>query len=180
MGIPDHLTCHLRNLYAGSGSNSTWNRLVPNWERSTWRIYIRLYNIYKLSPCLFNFYAEYIMRNAGLEEAQAVIKIAGTNTNNLRYADDTTLMAESEEELKSLLMKNERGEWKSWLNAQHSENKDHGIRFHHFMANRCGKMEAVTDFLLLVPKSLQMVTAAMKSKDACSLEEKLWPTYTTY
>ena len=77
------------------------------------------------------------MRNAGLEEAQAVIKIAGRNINNLRYADDTTLMAESEEELKNFLMK-VRGERKSWLKAQHSENEDHGIRFHHFMANGRG------------------------------------------
>ena len=78
--------------------NWTWNnRLVPNRKRSTSRLY--------LSPCLFNFYAEYIMRNAGLEEAQAGIKVAGRNINHLRYADDTTLMAETEQELKSLLMK---------------------------------------------------------------------------
>ena len=77
------------------------------------------------------------MRNVGLEETQAGIKIAGTNINNLRYADDTTLMAESEEELKSLLIK-VRGEWKSWLKVQHSENEDHGIWSHHFMANRWG------------------------------------------
>ena len=75
------------------------------------------------------------MRNAGLEETQAGIKIVGRNINNLRYADDTTLMAESEEELKSFLMK---GEQKSWLKAQHSENEDHGIWSHHFMANRWG------------------------------------------
>ena len=75
------------------------------------------------------------MRNAGLEEAQAGIKIAGRNINHLRYADDTTLMAESEEELKSLLMKVKE---ESWLKAQHSENKDHGIWSHHFMANRWG------------------------------------------
>ena len=74
-----------------------------------------------LSPCLFNLYAEYIMRNAGLDEAQAGIKIAGRNVNNLRYADDTTLMAESEEELKSLFDA-ERGELKNWLKTQHSEN----------------------------------------------------------
>ena len=74
-----------------------------------------------LSPCLFNLNVEYIMQNAGLDEAQAEIKIAGRNISNLRYADDTTLMAESEE-LKSLLMKSERGEWKSWLKTQHSEN----------------------------------------------------------
>ena len=79
-----------------------------------------------LSPCLFNFYAEYIKRNAGLDEAQAGIQIAGRNINNLRYADDTTLMAESEEELKSLLMK-VKEERKSWLKTQHSENEDHSI-----------------------------------------------------
>ena len=75
------------------------------------------------------------MRNAGLDEAQVGIKIAGRNINNLRYADDTTLMAESEEELKSLLMKVKRREWKSWLKAQHSENEDHGSWSHHFMAS---------------------------------------------
>ena len=72
------------------------------------------------------------MRNAGLEEAQAGIKIAGRNINNLRYADDTTLMAESEEELRSPLDESERGEWKGWLKAQHSEHEDHGIWSHHF------------------------------------------------
>ena len=89
-----------------------------------------------LSPCLFNFYAEYIMRKAGLEEAQVGIKMAGRNINNLRYADDTTLMAESEE-LLSLLMK-VKEEGKSWLKTQHSKNYDHGIQCHHFMANRWG------------------------------------------
>ena len=78
------------------------------------------------------------MRNAGLEEAQARIKIAGRNLSNLRYADDTTLMAESEEELQSFLMKVKEESEKSWLKAQHSENEDHGIRSHHFMANRWG------------------------------------------
>ena len=91
-----------------------------------------------LSPCLFNLYAEYIMRNSGLEETQAGIKIAGRNINNLRYADDTTLMAESEEELKSLLMKVKEESKKSWLKAQHSENKDHGIWSLQFMGNRWG------------------------------------------
>ena len=75
-----------------------------------------------LSPCLFNLYAEYIVWNAWLDEVQAGIKIAGRNINNLRYADDTTLMAESEEELKETLDESERGEWKSWLKTQHSEN----------------------------------------------------------
>ena len=87
-----------------------------------------------LSPCLFNIYAEYIMRNTGLDEAQAGIKIEGRNINNLRYADDTTLMAESEEELKSLLMKVKVESEKVGL----KENDDHGIRSHHFMGNRWG------------------------------------------
>ena len=88
------------------------------------------------SPCLFNFYAEYIMWNARLNEAQVGVKITGRNINHLRNADDITLRAESEE-LKSLLMKEgERGEWKTWFKTQHSKNEDHGIQSHHFMANR--------------------------------------------
>ena len=94
-----------------------------------------------LSPCLFNLYAEDIMRNAGLEEAQAGIKITRRNLNNLRYADDTTLMVESEEELKSLLIKVKEESEKIWLKAQHSENEDHGIQSHHFMGNRWGNNE---------------------------------------
>ena len=111
--------------------------------------------------------AEYIMRNAGLEETQAGIKIAGRNINHLRYADDTTLMAESEEELKSLLMKVKVDK------AQHSENEDHGIRSHHFMGNRWGNNGNSVRLILGAPKSQQMVTAAMKLKDAYSLEGKL-------
>ena len=100
MGIPDHLTCLLRNLYAGQEAT------VKTGHETDW------FQIRKgvcqgciLSPCLFNFYEEYIMRNAVMDEAQTIIKIDARNINNLRYADDTTLMAESEEELKSLLMK---------------------------------------------------------------------------
>ena len=89
-----------------------------------------------LSPCLFNLYAEYITRNAGLEEAQAGIKMAGRNINNFRYADDTTLMAESEEELKSFLMKVKEQSEKAGLKTQHSKNEDHGIWSHHFMAKQ--------------------------------------------
>ena len=100
MGIPHHLTCLLRNLYAGQEAT------VRTGHRTDWfQIGKRVCQGCILSPYLFNLYAEYIMKNAGLEEAQAGIKISGRNTNNLRYADDTTLMAESEEELKSLLMK---------------------------------------------------------------------------
>uniref|UniRef100_A0A4W2GTC8 RNA-directed DNA polymerase n=1 Tax=Bos indicus x Bos taurus TaxID=30522 RepID=A0A4W2GTC8_BOBOX len=101
MGIPDHLTCLLRNLYAGQEATVRTGHGTTDWFQTGKGVCQGCI----LSPCLFNLYAEYIMRNAGLEEAQAGIKIAGRNINNLRYADDTTLMAESEEELKSLLMK---------------------------------------------------------------------------
>ena len=101
MRIPDHLTCLLRNLYAGQKATVRTGHGKTDW----FQIGKGVCQGYILSPCLFNLYAEYIMRNAGLDEAQAGIKIAGRNINNLRYADDTTLMAENEEELKSLLMK---------------------------------------------------------------------------
>ena len=101
MGIPDHLTCLLRNLYAGQEATIRTGHGTMDW----FQIRKGIHQGYILSPCLFNLYAENIKRNAGLEEAQAGIKIAGRNLNNLRYADDTTLMAESEEELKRLLMK---------------------------------------------------------------------------
>uniref|UniRef100_A0A8B9YGV7 RNA-directed DNA polymerase n=1 Tax=Bos mutus grunniens TaxID=30521 RepID=A0A8B9YGV7_BOSMU len=101
MGIPDHLTCLLRNLYAGQEATVRTGHGTTDW----FQIGKGVHQGCILSPCLFNFYAEYVMRNAGLEETQAGIKIAGRNLSNLRYADDTTLMAESEEELKSLLMK---------------------------------------------------------------------------
>ena len=101
MGIPDHLTCLLRNLFAGQAATVRTRHGTTDW----FQIGKGVCQTCILPPCLFNFYAEYIMRNAGLDEAQAGIKITGRNINNLRYADDTTLMAESEEELKSLLMK---------------------------------------------------------------------------
>ena len=101
MGIPEHLTCLLRNLYAGQEATVRTGHGTIDW----FQIGKGVCQGSILSPCLFNLYEEYIMRNAGLEEAQIGIKIAGRNVNNLRYADDTTLMAESEEELKSLLMK---------------------------------------------------------------------------
>ena len=101
MGTPDYLTCLLRNLYAGQEATVRTGHGATDWLQ----IGKGVCQGSILSPCLYNLYAEYIMRNAGLEEAQAGIKIAGRNINNLRHADDTTLMAESEEELKSLLMK---------------------------------------------------------------------------
>ena len=101
MGIPDHLTCLLRNLYAGQEATVRTGHGTTDW----FQIGERVCQSYILSPCLFNLYAEYIMQDPGLDEVQAGIKIAGRNINNLRYADDTTLMAGSEEDLKSLLMK---------------------------------------------------------------------------
>ena len=101
MGIADHLTCLLRNLYAGQEATVRTGHGTTDW----FQIGKGVHQGCILSPCLFNLYAEYIMRNTGLEEAHAGIQIAGRNIKNLRYADDTTLMAESEEELKSLLMK---------------------------------------------------------------------------
>ena len=112
--MPDHLTCLLRNLYAGQGSTVNTGHGIMGWFQRGKGVY----QGWILSPCLFNFHAEYIMQNAGLDEAQAGIKIAGRNINNLTYADDTTFMAESKEP-NSLLMKV----------------KDHGICSHHVMAN---------------------------------------------
>ena len=106
MGIPDHLTCLLRNLYAGQETTVRTGHGTTGW----FQIGKGVRQGCMLSLCLFNFYVEYIMRNAGLEEAQAGIKNAGRNISNFTYADDTTLKAKSEEELKSLLMKVKRGE----------------------------------------------------------------------
>ena len=168
MGLPDHLTCLLRNLYAGqeatvrTGHGKDWFQIGKGVHQGC-----------ILSPYLFNLYAEYIMRNTGLEDTQIRIRTAGRNINNLRYADDTTLMAESKEELKSLLMKVKE------------ENEKVGLKLHiqktKIMASSPitswqidgETMETVTDFILGAPKSLQMVTIAMKLKDASSLEEKL-------
>ena len=121
MEIPDHLTCLLRNLYARQETTVRTGHGTTDW----FEIGKGVRQGCILSPRLFNFYAECIMRNAGLEEAQAGIKIAGRNINHLKYADDTTLMAESEEELNSLLMKVKEEREKSWCKTQHSENEDH-------------------------------------------------------
>ena len=115
MGIPHHLTCLLRNMYAGQEAIVRTGHRMANW----FQIGKAVCQDCILSPCLFNLYAEYIIRNAGLDEAQAGIKIARRNINNSRYAGDTTLMAESEEELKSLLKVNEESEK---VGLKHSEN----------------------------------------------------------
>ena len=131
------LTCLLRNLYAGQEATARTRDGSTNW----FQIRKGVCQGCILSPYLFNLYAEYITRNAGLEEAQAGIKIAGRNINNFRFTDDTTLMAESEEELKSILMKVKEESEKAGLKTQHSKNEDHGIWSHHFMANRWGNNE---------------------------------------
>ena len=133
-GISDHLTCIPRNLYAGQEAAVRTEHGTTDWFQMGKEVCQGCI----LPSCLFNLNVEYIMRHAGLDEAQAGIKIARRNINKLRYADDTTLMAENKE-VKSLLMsESKRGEWKSWLKAQHSKNKDHVIQSHHFMANRWG------------------------------------------
>ena len=169
MGIPDHLICLFRNLYAGQEATVRTGHGTTDW----FQIGKGVCQVCILSPCLFNFYAEYIMRNVGLEEAQAGIKIVRRTINNLRYADDTTLMAESEEELKSVLMKVKEKSEKFGLKLNIQKTK--------IMA--CGPItsweidgetvETVSDFIFWAPKSLHMVIAAMKLKDAYSLEGKL-------
>ena len=158
MGISDHLTCLLRNLYAGHEATVRTGHGTTDWFQKE-KEYIKA--VY--SPCLFNLYAEYIMRNAGLNEAPSGIKITGRSSNNLRYAADTTLMAESEEELKSLLMKAKEESEKADLKLNIQKTK--------IMASGPitswqidGEMvETVTGFILGgAPKSLQTVTAAMK------------------
>ena len=164
-GIPDHLTCLLRNLYAGQEATVRTGHGTTDW----FQIGKGVRQGCILSHSLFNFYAEYIMRNAGLEETQAGIMIARRNINNLRYADDTTLIAESEE-LKSLLMKVKE------------ESEKVGIKFNiqktQIMASdpiTSWQMdgETVANFTFWSSKITAGVTAAMKLKDTYSLEEKL-------
>ena len=169
MEIPNYHICLLRNVYEGQEATVRTGHGTTDW----FRIGKAVCQGCILSLCLFNLYAEYIMRNARLDEAKAGMKIARRNINNLRYPDATTLMAESEEELKSLLMKVKEESEKVGLKLNIQETK--------IMASGPitswqidGKtMETVRDFILGAPKSLQMVTAAMKLKDTCSLEEKL-------
>ena len=119
---------------------------------------------------LLNLYAEYIVQNAGLGEAQAGIKTAG---RNIRYANDTTLMAEIEEELKSLLMKVKEESGKSWLKTQHSQNKDHGIQSHHFMGNRWGNMETLSNFIFWGSKITAEGDCSHEIKTRLLLERKI-------
>ena len=169
MGIPDHLTCLFRNLYAGQEATVRTGHGTTDW----FQIGKGVHQGCILSPCLFNCSAEYIMRNAGLEEAQAGIKIARRNINNLIYTDDTTLMAESKEELKSLLMKVKEENEKVGLKLNIQKTKIMASSPITSWQIDGETVETVRDFILGAPKSLQMVTAAMKLKDTFSLEEKL-------
>ena len=156
MGIPDHLTCLLIKLYAGQEATVRTGHGTTDW----FQIRKGVLQGCILSPCLFNFYAEYIMRNARLDEAQAGIKIAGRNINNLGYADDTTLVAESEEELKNLLMKVKKESEKVGLtlNIQKAKIVASGP-----ITSWEIDGETVADFIFWgAPKSLQMMIAAMK------------------
>ena len=165
MGIPDHLTCLLRNLYACQEVTVRTEHGTTDW----FQIGKGVRQGCILALCLFNLYAEYVVRKARLEETQAGIKIPGRNINHLRYADDTTLMAECEEELKILLMKvkEDREKVGSKLNIQKTK----------IMASdpiTSWKIDGETvETVWGAPKSLQMVIAAMKLKDAYSLEGKL-------
>ena len=167
MGIPDHQTCLLRNLYAGQEATVRTGHGTTDW----FQIRKGVHQGCILSPCLFNLYAEYTMRNAGLDEAQAGIKIAGRNTNNLRYANDTTLMAENEEELKSLLMKVKQKSEKAGLKLNIQKTKIMASGPITSWQIDGETMETVTGFIFLSSK----ITADgdMKLKDVCSLEEKL-------
>ena len=162
--IPDHLIGLLRNLYAGQEATVKTAHGATDWFQIS------------TSPCLFSLYAECIVQNAGLDEAQAGIKIARRNINNLRYADDPTQIAESKEELNSLLMKMKEETEKAGLKLSIQKTK---IWSHYFMASGpitswqiSGETMETETLFSWVPKSLQMVTAAMELKDACSLEEK--------
>ena len=167
MGILDHLICLLRTLYAGQEATVRNGHETTDWSQ----IRKGVCQSCILSPCLFNLYAEYIMRNAGLEEAEAGIKISGRNINNLRHADDTTLMAESEE-LRSLLMKVKEKSEKVGLKLNIQKTKIMASGPITSWEIDGETVETVSDFIFWAPKSLQMVTAAMKLIDSYSLEEK--------
>ena len=172
MGVPDHLTCLLRNLYVGQEPTVRTGHETMDW----FKIGKGIQQSCILSPCLFNLYAGYIIWNAGLDESQTRIKIARRNISSFRYADDTIPMAESEEELKSLLMKVKEESEKPELKLKFKKLRScHPVLS--LKGKQMGKMwkECRISFPWAL-KSLQTVTAALKLKYTCSLEEKLWQT----
>ena len=172
MGIPDHLSCLLRNLYAVQEATVRTKQGTMDWFQTGKGVHQGCI----LSPCLFNLYAEYIMWNAGLDEAKAGIKIVGRNINNLIYADDTTFMAESEEKLKSLLMEVKEESEKTGLKLNIQKPKIMASGPITLWQIDGETMETVTDFILGGSKITADGAAAMKLKDSCSLEVKLWRT----
>ena len=153
--------------------NRIWNNgLVPNWERSRSRLYIVTLSV-SLTCRVHHAKCWAGWSTSWNQDCQEKYQLPDT-----QMTSDTQMIppyGRKQRGLKSVVMK-VKGEWKSWLKSQHSKNKDHGIQSHHFMANRCGNNRNNDRLFSWAPKSLQMVTAAMKLKDACSLEEKLWPT----
>ena len=170
MGIPNYLTCFLRNLYAGQNATVRSRHGTTDW----FQIGKGVRQGCILSPCLFNFYAEYITWNASLDEAQAGIKIAGRNINNLRYADDTTLMAESEEP-KSLLMKVKEESEKAGLKLNIQKTKITASGPITSWQMRGDKVETVTDFILLGSKITVDGDCSHENKRCLLLGRKLWP-----
>ena len=168
MGIPDYLTCLKGNLYAGQEATVRTGHGTTDW----FQIGKGVYQGCILSPCLFNFYAEYIMRNAGLDEEQAGIKIAGRNINNLRYADDTTLMAEREEELKSLLMKVKEESEKACLKLNIQKTKIIASGPVTSWQIDWEKTETVTDFIFLGSKITADGDCSHEIKRCLLLERK--------
>ena len=162
MGVPDHVTCLLRNLYSGPEATVKTGHGTTDW----FQIGKRVHQGSILSPCSFNLRAECILGNVGLDEAQAGIKIAGRNINNLRYADDTTFMAESEEELKSLLMKLKEDSERAGLKLNIQKTKIMASGPITSWEKYGERVETVSDFIWGALKSLKMVIAAMKLKDA--------------
>ena len=172
MGIPDHLTCLLRNLYAGQEATVRTGVGTTDW----FQIGKGVHQGCTLLPCLFSLYAEHIMRNAGLDEGHpgSRIKIARRNINNLRYADDTTLMAESEEELKRFLIKVKEESEKVGLKLNIQKTKIMASGPITLWQIDGETMETGTDFIFLGSKiTIQVMTASMKLKEACSLQEKI-------
>ena len=169
MGIPDHQTCLLINLYAGQETTVRTGHETTEW----FQIRKGVHQGCILSPCLFNLYEDYIMRNAGLDEAQTGIKIAGKNINNLRYADDTTLMAESKDDLKSLLMKVKEESEKVGLKLNIQKTKI--MASGHITSRQINgeTVETVRDFIFSGSKITADGDCSLKLKDACSLEGKL-------
>ena len=177
MGIPDHLTACWETCM--QVKKQQWE---PDMKQQTGSKLGKEYVKAVLLPCLFNLYAEYIMWNARLDEAQTGIKIAGRNINNFRYADDTTLMAEREEELKSLLMMKEESEKVGLkLNIQKTKIMASGpITSWQIDGETMDFIIQCQTLFFWAPKPMRMVTAALKLKDTCPLKEKLWQNWTAY